>query len=131
MVNSNKGDLILVNYESLVKEFLKDFPEYIEAYNEHIEYNNELLPHVFFGETINEDLPVLLEANNDKKKLKSIFKFMEKMALEGDIKVQELLSTTILERLGDNSELLKVAHVYMNGNTRNMSDEIESFWGRQ
>ncbi len=37
---------------------------------------------------------------------------MERMA-ENDVHVQELLSLTILERLGDNPKLLEVASVYM------------------
>lgn len=121
----------LLKYDSVVNEFLNAFPEYKSAYNEHIEYNNELLPHVFFGETINEDLPVLLEKHCDMEKLKNVFKFMERMATEGDIHVQELLSTTILERLGDNPRLLEVAAVYMGDKTKIALDEIEKFWGRQ
>jgi hypothetical protein len=121
----------LLKYDSVVNEFLNAFPEYNSAYNEHIEYNNELLPHVFFGETINEDLPVLLEMNNDKEKLKNIFKFMERVATEGDIQVQELLSMTVLERLGDNPKLLEVAVIYMGDKTKIALDEIERFWGRQ
>lgn len=119
-----------MKYDSVVNEFLNAFPEYKSAYNEHIEYNNELLPHVFFGETINEDLPVLLEKHSDTGKLKNVFNFMERMA-EGDVHVQELLSMTILERLGDNPKLLEVASVYMGDKTKIALVEIEKFWGRK
>lgn len=86
---------------------------------------------MLFGETINEDLPVLLEKHSDKEKIKNVFRFMERMATEGDILVQELLSTTILERLGDSPKLLEVAAVYMGDKTKIALDEIETFWGRK
>jgi hypothetical protein len=41
-----------------------------------------------------------------------------------------LLTVTILERIGDDKEMLKKAHKYMGKETRKASDEIEKFWGR-
>ncbi|TCS96839.1 DUF7674 family protein [Hazenella coriacea] len=127
---ANKERAIHLNYENIIFELLKKFPEYNEAYKEHIRYNGELLPSVFVGETLNEDLVVWLEEHIEHNKLKKVFEFLEIMATEGDMEVKELLSTTILERLGDNPKLLKEAYIYMGENTKKESEEIERFWGR-
>lgn len=119
-----------MKYEHVISEFLKDFPEYFSMYKEHINLNEEELPHVFFGETLNEDLPQLIMINNIKK-LEKIFNFLERMSLEGDQNVKDLLSVTILARLGDEPDLLKYAkHNYMGVLTKKASVGIEKFWGR-
>lgn len=121
----------VLKYSSVVNEFLNAFPEYTSAYNEHIEFNGELLPHVFFGETISEDLPILLEKHRDTTgKLKNMFAFMERMA-ESDRYVQEVLTVTILARLGDNAKILEAAAVYMGDKTKIASVKIEKFLGRK
>jgi hypothetical protein len=55
---------------------------------------------------------------------------MEFMLEEGDIDVQEVVTLTILARLGDEPEILKKALRYMGAETRKASKEIETFWGR-
>jgi len=120
-----------MEYDEIVNEFLDEFPEYIPMYMEHIEINNEVLPHVFFGETLNEDLPKLIEESKDKEKLDAIFTFLERMATDGDQEVKNLLMVTILERLGDEPTLLRYAVFnYMGEKTKQASIIIERFWGR-
>ncbi len=59
-----------MKYNDVVAELLNIFPSYQSAYKEHIEYNGELLPHVFFGETVNEDIMRLLnDRNHNQEKL--------------------------------------------------------------
>ena len=119
-----------MNYDEIVNEFLDEFPEYIPMYMEHIEINSEVLPHVFFGETLNEDLPKLIEENK-KVNLNAIFTFLERMATDGDQEVKNLLMVTILERLGDEPTLLRHAvFKYMGEKTKQSSIIIERFWGR-
>lgn len=119
-----------MKYETFVYKFLEEFPEYVEGYKEHVEYNDELLPHVFFGDVLNEDLLKLLKKNSDPKKLKSLFEFMETMATDEDIDIQGVLSATILERIGDFPEIVKIASHYMGERTKVAFIKGEIFWGR-
>lgn len=118
-----------MNRELLIKEFLKCFPEYLNLYNEHLEdYDGDFLAHVFFGDILNPKLLELLEDNQDIKEIEKIFSFLDRMAIEGDLDVQEVLTVTILERLGGDQDLLKKGYFYMGKATRKCSDEIEEFW---
>ncbi|OQM44370.1 hypothetical protein B6A27_17370 [Anoxybacillus sp. UARK-01] len=121
---------IIITIEVFTKEFLELCPEYKEAYVKHIEYNEEFLPHVFFGETLNEDLPELIR-KRAWYKVKKIFDFIELMLKEGDINVQEVITMTVLARLGDEPEIMEKTLKYMGPETRKASEEIEIFWGRQ
>jgi hypothetical protein len=119
-----------MNEKNFINVFVTEFPEFQSYLEEHLEYNQELLPHIFFGD-FNEHLIELLQEEKDDTNLSSIFAFFERMATNGDIYVQEVLSVTILERIGDNPKILKVAHKYMGPNTRKASNEIEKDWGRR
>lgn len=118
----------MINYESVVQLFIDQFPEYRNAYKEHVEFNEECLPHVFFGDEVNPILIKLLEEEGHKIKLKVIFDFFEKMAIEGDHYVQELLTVTILARIGDDTEILNRALIYMGEVSKSYSKEIENYW---
>lgn len=114
--------------DNLAVQFANEFTEFKPLLEEHIEYNGELLPHVFFGEC-NEYFIQLLEKEKTDK-LEKLFNFFERMATKGDDYVKELLIVTILERLGDDKKILNTTYKYMGKETRKVSDEIEKFWGR-
>ncbi len=115
--------------KNLIDVFVAEFPGYKSLLKEHLEFNDGLLPHVFFGE-FNEHLIEMLQEGKHTSKLSSIFSFFERMATDGDSYVQEVLTVTILERIGDDPSTLKFAYKYMGSNTRKASDEIEEFLGR-
>ena len=48
----------------------------------------------------------VISKEKDINKIKSLFKFFERMATKGDDDVKELLGVTILPRLGDSKKLL-------------------------
>ena len=117
--------------DSFMAEFLNYFPEYKVDVEQHLIDYGELLLHVFIGDTLNEKMIVLL---NDeikyKSDLKKMFQLLEDMASEGNPDIKELLSVTILERLGDDKILLKKSYKYMGEKTKKASCSIENFWGR-
>lgn len=113
--------------EVFAQKFIELFPEYKPLYYEHIEFYEELLGHVFFGE-VNEEL-IKLIANRKEDKLQRMFDFYERMMQE-DITIQNVITVTILERLGDDPEILKEAYKYMGTKTRKASRDIERYWGR-
>lgn len=118
-----------MNFNDLAKHFTENFKEYKPLLQEHMDFNDEVLNHVFFGEC-NEYFVELIGKEKDIQKIKALFDFFERMATQGDDDVKELLSVTILARLGDSKKLLQTAYKYMGTETRNASDEIEMFWGR-
>lgn len=118
-----------MNYNDLAKYFTESFTEYKPLLQQHIDYNGEVLNHVFFGEC-NEYFIDLISKEKDINKIKSLFKFFERMATRGDDEVKELLSVTILARLGDSKSLLQIAYKYMGAETTKALDEVEKFWGR-
>lgn len=121
----------MLNSENLIKLFLSNFPEFEIDFKQHIEDYEEILLHVFFGETLNEKLIELLRDEKiHKDEISKIFNFLEKVAVEGDLDTKEVLTVTILERLGDNKKLLETSYKYMGKNTKIASREIEEFWGR-
>lgn len=117
--------------ESFAKEFIKAFPEYKAQFLEHLDTYEEFLGHVFFGDVLNMDLINLISGGSDQERLKRLFDFMERMMREGNNDVQNIITVTILERLGDDSEILKEAYRYMGTKTRTASEEIEQYWGRE
>jgi hypothetical protein len=111
-----------------INKLIDEFKDFKPVLQEHIEFYEELLPHVFFGECneffinyINEDNP---------KVLQKLFNVFEIMATEGNDEVENILCVTILERLGDDRNVLKIARKYMGKETRKLSDETEKGWGR-
>ncbi|TFB12912.1 hypothetical protein E3U55_16915 [Filobacillus milosensis] len=116
-----------MNRDYFAELFVNEFPGFKPLLEKHIQFNDELLPHVFFGEC-NDYFIKYLETEKTKE-LEKLFDFFERMAT-GDEYVKELLTVTILERLGDNEEILNTAYKYMGKETRKASDEIEKFWGR-
>ncbi|MCM3729080.1 hypothetical protein M3226_26025 [Neobacillus cucumis] len=118
-----------MNFNDLAKHFTENLKEYKPLLQEHMDLNDEVLNHVFFGEC-NDYFVELIGIEQDIAKIKELFNFLELMATEGDDDVKELLSVTILARLGDSKKLLQTAYKYMGTETRKASDEIEKFWGR-
>jgi hypothetical protein len=118
-----------MKYNNLAKYFTDQFEEFFSILQEHIEYNGEILNHVFFGECNNYFIK-LLEDEKDLPRIKELFNFLELMAIQGDNEVKNLLSVTILARMGDSKEILDTAYKYMGPETRKSSNEIEEYWDR-
>jgi hypothetical protein len=111
-----------------INQFIDTFPELKPILQEHYEFNEELLPHVLFGKWNNLFLTLIREG--DPGGLDKLFNLFESMTTSGDKYVRELLSVTILERLGDDKEILYLSIKHMGKETRKASEEIEKFWGR-
>jgi hypothetical protein len=124
-----------MKYETLIDEALGKFPEirdlaqqkpYWQGNDEH-----DPLVHVFFGDVLNRFLIEQLSLMKNVGLLQRIFEFMESMAVSEDKSVRDLLSTGMLEVLGDDKHILERARTLMGSNTLRMSHEIEKSWGRE
>jgi hypothetical protein len=117
--------------EQLVADFIKAFPEFQINLDEHIDFNEEILPHVFFGDELNPVLLKLLLDNNDHRRIQSFFDFFERrMTASNDAYAVNVLTTTILARLGDDPKTLKNAFPFMGPGVLQLAIEIERFLER-
>jgi len=118
-----------MDYKNLAYLFVNQFEEYRIVLHEHIEFNGEILNHVFFGEC-NEHFIKLIDEDQNVALIQELFDFFELMAIDGDTDVRDLLSVTILARLGDSKKILNSANKYMRFHTKEASNEYEKALGR-
>jgi hypothetical protein len=125
-----------MNYKTLIDEFMGNFPDVKKSAEQDTywmadEEYEEPLVHVFVGDHFNPYLIEQLSVLKDEDLLNRIFEFLESMAISEDTSVREVLTTTILEQLGDDKQILERARAFMRSNTLKMSHEIERFLGRE
>ena len=118
--------------EYFARKLAEQFPEFREAYEEHLADYGELLGHVFFGgETLLGVLERLLGSNEEKERIKRYIDFVEDMYANGDDDVQNIVGVTILECLGDEETVLRNAFTYFSEELMLASQSIEKGWGRR
>lgn len=127
-----------LNYKNIVQELLHLIPQLKPLYDKELEElwqeEGELPPHIAFGDILCPLLIELLskEMTLENEKLQNeIFQYLENMALSNEVEVQEVVCVTVMARLGDETWVLKKALKYMGKETKQLSREIEAFWGRE
>ena len=122
-----------MNRCSMVPRMLRVIPDLREACDGLVEwYGGDVPgPHVVFGDVLDPYLVELLTADRQDAALVAAFSLLEEMATSTDVAVQEVLATTVLERLGDDRAILERARRYMGPATRRLSEEVERGWGRE
>jgi hypothetical protein len=117
--------------ESLIPDFMQAFPELSNESLKVIEEEGyDVEGHIFFGNILSRFLDENLPKIKNESLLKRLFGYLECMACSEDEYVKGVLNATILERLGDDPERLKVAWSLMGEKTRVSSDQAEMMWGR-
>lgn len=122
-----------IRYEDLTSALLSRLPEVKHEYTTDQAYYEGLrdLQHVMFGDLLNPLLLRKLRLGDDVSFLASAFDFLECLAMSEDLRVQEVVQMTVLERIGDDKAILLEARRYMGPRSRKLSEEIERFWGRE
>lgn len=121
-----------LNRQNAERTFVERFPEILEIYLSEKEWRDGEFEglHTMFGDVLNPFLErALLERN--KELLKRIFAFLEEMATSDDPYLINVLTVTILAKLGDDSGILDEATQYMGVKTKEASNEIEEYLGRR
>lgn len=121
----------MLNKEYYAQKLIAVFPAAKEVYDKHLEDYGELLGHVFFADVINEPLIGLLASNTDTAAIGEYIGFLEDMYANGDEAVKNIVVVSVLERLGDDTTVLRNAYGYFSEQLRQASRDIEAFWGRQ
>lgn len=102
-----------VNIESLCVKTLAIFPQFKEAYKEHVSHYGTLLYIEFFKSTLTVKLGELLDENN-KKALKKVFSMLSDMYTEGDRAVQNVVLGVVLGgAVRDSEQRYQTALSYM------------------
>lgn len=66
----------------LINHFLRSFPTFHDRYLEHLDFNQEFLGHVFFGDEVSTYVEGLLRENDDIEQIEKFFDFFEWMATQ-------------------------------------------------
>ena len=122
-----------MKYDELVSELLDSVPELNKRFINEMDWTStsKSLPHIVFGDVLNPFLLEELSNTNNIKLLNRIFIFLETMALSEDKNIRDVLTDTVLERLGDDKEILKKARVLMGNETLKLSHDVEKHLGRE
>jgi hypothetical protein len=122
-----------MQYNNLIPEIRKAFPEIKKAVNQELDdWKNEEYPTgLIFTHVVIQFIKDELNKENNAELLKRIFAFLEKMAKSRDFEVQTALGVNVLENIGDNKNDLTKARSFMGEKTLKMSHEIEKGWGRE
>lgn len=116
--------------DNIVEKMLEAIPEVFPIYNKEMEWWGEALPHIVFGDVLNQYAIKLLKSSKEISIIKRIFDFYEKMASCDDLYVKQILTTTVLERLGDEKKVLNRAKEYMGTQTIKCLKVINKAIGR-
>jgi hypothetical protein len=120
----------MINVEEFARLFIKEFPEYSEALDDHMNEYGEMLGHVFFGDLINEQLFRLLKNNSEEERIHALLSFIDKFYMLGNDDCKNIAVVTILEYLGDDRQVLERAFKYLNRNLVQEAILNEKSWGR-
>ena len=122
-----------MNKDNAIKEFLEKIPEIQEQYIRQCKENlidNTDGAHVIWSlGLVPCIIEMLREHEINKNALLKSFDFFEQMATS-DEDVRELLLYSVLEKLGDDKEVLNTSITLMGRNTLKYSEQVENFLGR-
>lgn len=116
--------------EDFLKRMLVFLPSTIDKYNESVEYFGEILGTIIIEDIFMPDIIKLLSENKDTKLLEWIFNYFEEVSNCADEDLLNDFSVTVLEILGNDKEILKVAQVYMGPKTTQLQIEADRDLGR-
>ena len=96
-----------LNKEQFAELFMQEFPEQKEKALEDIEFFGEVLGHVFYTNMLfhEPDLRELLKENQNPELIRKYCRFIERMWLDGDEAVINIVCVSILELLCDDEKI--------------------------
>ncbi len=116
--------------ENIVDKMLEAIPEVLPMFKEELGWWDEVLPHIVFGDVLNPYVIQLLRTNKETSTIKHIFDFYERMATCDDLYVKQILTTTVLEGLGDEKAIINRAREYLGTQSIECLNEVSKAIGR-
>lgn len=116
------------------EEFFKVMQEFLpstkDKYRESIEEYGLLLETVVIEDIFMPDIIKLISDNKDINLLEDIFNYFEEVSSCKDKHLINIFSTTVLEILGNDKQILKSAQKYMGPKTKFLQIEADRSLGR-
>lgn len=123
-----------INVSKNVREFFEKmqefFPSTKNAYIESVEEYGEVLETVVIEDIFMPELLTLLAKNEDAELLSNIFNYFEEIIKKNDSHLINIFSVTVLEILGNDKAVLKVAKQYMGEKTTLLQMKADKELGR-
>ena len=122
-----------IKFGTLSESLIELFPELRLEYEKELEWWHPDKPgdHIIYGDILTPYLINLLKNEGSEEKLGDIFSFLETLATCDDIRVQEVVSVSVLQYLWGAQDLLDKARKIMPPGLKNISKEIEEFGGKK
>ena len=108
----------------------KNFFPTKNAYIESVEEYGEVLETVVIEDIFMPELLTLLAKNEDAELLSNIFNYFEEIIKKNDSHLINIFSVTVLEILGNDKAILKVAKQYMGEKTALLQMKADKELGR-
>ena len=120
-----------INYANVAGALLTNLPELMSRYERLLADSGGEVPgpHVVYGDVLNRYIDELLQSN-DGDALRVVFMFVERLADSGDVRVREVVGATVCWYFGGYPEKLAQIRLHMGPSTKQISDEIERYYGR-
>lgn len=116
--------------DDFLKRMLVFLPSTTKKYNESVEYFGEALGTIIIEDIFMPDIIKHLSENKDIELLKTIFNYFEEVSNNAEKDLLNDFSVTVLEILGNDKEILKVAQTYMGPKTTELQIEADRDLGR-
>ncbi len=125
-----------IKHEVVLAELLKHVPEFRDAYERHIAFNEEVLPYVLFGSELRIFVVEVYQASIGKRDqpenaaeiMRRLSAFLEQCAEFEDKATVGLLQVGFLETLNNAGADTKPILERLGPKTRMLYEEIEAWW---
>lgn len=101
-------------------------------YEDHLQENDELLPHVFFGDVTRYIMQLAVSSTSDHREnaseLLRILRFFESSYRESDEKIKNILFVSFLENLEQSDPSYSIIKAQLGDEMKRKLDQIESFY---
>lgn len=116
--------------QDFYNKMIEFFPKTRQEYDNSIKENGEILETVIIEDIFMPEILKLLHEEKDIRKIQSIFNYIEEV-VDTDNHLKDVLSITMLEILGNDVKVLKVAKKYMGKKSIKLQLEADKELGRQ
>ena len=126
----SKGLKVMNQTVKFIEQMLEFLPEMKGEYLKSIEKNGEILETVVIENVLMPQVIRLLSENNECDLINRIFDYFEQVSCCGQEQLINNFSVTVLEILGNDSQILNIAQLYMGPETKLLQIEADRGLGR-
>ena len=127
MTASPKGGL---RYGDLGTKLIEEIPELEGAYRELLDWWGEETPgpHIIYGDVLTPYIIRALESGDEPTAITKAFELLETLIAHEDVHVQEVAVVTVLERLQDNEEWVRLMRPHLGPLAKQAIRDLAQFW---